>query len=295
MTTGIPSLGFRDWLVGARLRTLPLAIAPVLLGTGSALWRGVFDPLLFVLTLLLALFLQIGVNFANDYSDGVRGTDQYRVGPKRLTGSGAATPRSVLTAALLFFGLAAVSGLAAVWLSEAWWLLVIGVFALMAAWRYTGGQKPYGYRGLGEVVVFLFFGLVATVGTAYIQLGEAPWESWLTGSAAGFFASAVLLENNLRDIEQDTAASKRTLAVMLGKRASTILILVLLALPYLILGFFSTLFVFAPAVFVTGILAIVVAVMVWMAKTPKELIAALQLTSLNALLYAIGLSLAIAF
>ncbi len=287
--------GLRQWVHGARVRTLPLAVAPVFLGTASAVWRESFDLLLFLLTLVVAVCIQVGVNFANDYSDGIRGTDQFRVGPPRLTGSGAAKPQSVLKLALSFFGIAALAGVVLVVVSQAWWLLLVGAVALIAAWTYTGGKNPYGYRGLGELVVFVFFGLVATVGTAYIQLGETPWESWLTGSAAGFFASAVLLENNLRDIDQDTKADKRTLAVLLGNRASTIVILVFLALPYVILGFFSTLFIFAPAVFVTGILTIAIGIIVWLARTPKELILALQLTSLNALLYALGLAAAIAF
>ena len=285
---------FRQWLQGARLRTLPLAIAPVVLGTASAIWRESFDALLFGLTLVLAISIQVGVNFANDYSDGIRGTDQYRVGPPRLTGSGAANPRSVLALALIFFGLAALAGVVVVVVSQEWWLLLLGAGALIAAWTYTGGKTPYGYRGFGELVVFVFFGLVATVGTAYIQVGEIPWESWLTGSAAGFFASAVLLENNLRDIEQDTKADKRTLAVLIGKQSSRVTILVLLALPYLILGFFSALFIFAPAVFITGILTIAIGIIVWLARTPRDLILALQLTSLNALLYALGLGAAIA-
>ena len=285
----------RDWVSGARPRTLPLALAPVVLGSASAWWRESFDPWLAGLAVLVAIALQVGVNFANDYSDGIRGTDDYRVGPARLTGSGLVEPALVKRAALLSFGIAVIAGGVLVVLSQSWWLLVIGVFALWAAWTYTGGRTPYGYRGLGELVVFVFFGLVATIGTAYAQLGEVPWESWLTGSAAGFFASAVLLENNLRDIDQDRQAQKRTLAVVIGATRSKVAITLMLLAPYAIAGFLSLLFVWAPAVWVTGILTAVIVVVVWTGKTPKDLILALQLTTLNALLYALGLGGAIAF
>jgi 1,4-dihydroxy-2-naphthoate octaprenyltransferase len=170
----------------------------------------------------------------------------------------------------------------------------VGLLAVAAAWLYTGGPKPYGYAGLGEVVVFVFFGLVATTGTAAIMIGEIPAESWLTGSAAGFFAAAVLLVNNIRDIEQDSQAGKNTLAVRVGRKAAIGILIGLLFMPYLILGALSMLFFFAPVVFITSVLTGVIVVMVVAAKSPRELITALGLMTMNALLYAVGLGLAIA-
>lgn len=282
------------WIKGARLRTLPLALAPVLLGTGSAVLAGAFDALLFILALMVALSLQVGVNYANDYSDGVRGTDDVRVGPARLTGSGAVEAHLVKRAAFISFGVALGAGGLIIVLTGLWWFAVIGVFAVVAAWLYTGGPKPYGYAGLGEVVVFVFFGLVATTGTAAIMIGEIPAEAWLTGSAAGFFAAAVLLVNNIRDIEQDTQAGKTTLAVRLGRKPAIALLIVFLVMPYLILAALSLLFFFAPVVFITSVLTGVIIVIVVAATTPKELITALGLMTMNALLYAMGLALAIA-
>ena len=282
------------WLSGARPRTLPLAIAPVALGMASAWWAGEFSWVLSALALVVALSVQVGVNYANDYSDGIRGTDDYRVGPARLTGSGAVEPRLVLSAALLSFALTATAGLAIVLLTGQWWLLAVGAVALFAAWFYTGGKKPYGYHGLGEIVVFVFFGPVAVVGTAFIQLGSIPWETWLTGSAAGLFASAVLLVNNLRDIDQDQQAGKKTLAVALGRASTRVVLTMMLLGPYVILAFLSSLFLLAPYVYFTLLLTIPIIVIVWSAKTPKELILALQLMTLTALIFAIGLGLAIA-
>jgi len=282
------------WIQGARLRTLPLALAPVILGTASAVLAGAFDALLFSLALLVALSLQVGVNYANDYSDGVRGTDDVRVGPARLTGSGAVDAHLVKRAAFIAFGVALGAGGIIILLSGLWWFAVIGAFAVLAAWLYTGGPKPYGYAGLGEVVVFVFFGLVATTGTAAIMMGEIPAEAWLTGSAAGFFAAAVLLVNNIRDIEQDTQAGKTTLAVRLGRKPAIALLIVFLVMPYLILAALSLLFFFAPVVFITSVLTGVIIVIVVAATTPKELITALGLMTMNALLYAMGLALAIA-
>ncbi|MGA1447157.1 MAG: 1,4-dihydroxy-2-naphthoate polyprenyltransferase, partial [Pontimonas sp.] len=264
------SLGL--WVKGARLRTLPLALAPVVLGTGSAVLAGAFDLGLALLALVVALSLQIGVNYANDYSDGVRGTDDVRVGPARLTGSGAVEAHLVKRAAFMSFGVALLAGAIIILLSGLWWFVAIGAFAVVAAWLYTGGPKPYGYAGLGEVVVFVFFGLVATTGTAAIMIGEIPFEAWLTGSAAGFFAAAVLLVNNIRDIEQDTVAGKRTLAVRMGQKPATWLLIVLLLMPYAILAALSLMFFFAPVVFITSVLTGVIIVIVVAAKTPRELV-----------------------
>jgi 1,4-dihydroxy-2-naphthoate octaprenyltransferase len=282
-----------DWIQGARLRTLPLAIAPVVLGVSSAILAGAWNLGLALLALVVALALQIGVNFANDYSDGIRGTDDVRVGPARLTGSGRVKPELVKRAAWIAFALAGVAGIIVVVVSAQWALLLIGAAAIAAAWFYTGGASPYGYRGLGEIVVFVFFGPVATVGTAWLLIGSIPFESWLTGSAAGFFASAVLLVNNIRDIDQDRLAHKRTLAVWLGPVASKVLLIVLLVLPYVIVGVLSFVFVWAPLVFLTGIITIVVIVIVLLSKTPKDLIAALGVMSLNALVFALALGAAL--
>jgi len=282
------------WIQGARLRTLPLALAPVLLGTGSAVLAGAFDALLFVLALLVAVSLQVGVNYANDYSDGVRGTDDVRVGPARLTGSGAVDAHLVKRAAFISFGVALGAGALVIVLTGLWWFALVGGLAVVAAWLYTGGPKPYGYAGLGEVVVFVFFGLVATTGTAAIMIGEIPAESWLTGSAAGFFAAAVLLVNNIRDIEQDTQAGKNTLAARVGRKPAVGILIAFLFMPYLILAALSLVFFFAPVVFITSVLTGVIIVIVVVAKTPRELITALGLMTMNALLYAMGLALAIA-
>jgi 1,4-dihydroxy-2-naphthoate octaprenyltransferase len=287
-----------DWISGARLRTLPLGIAPVLLGTGAARiigddggWHWVRA----LLALAVAVCLQIGVNYANDYSDGVRGTDNHRVGPARLTGSGAARPRTVLTVALAFFALAAVAGLILVILTGFYWLLIVGAAAIVAGYFYTGGKRPYGYNALGEVFVFVFFGLVATAGTTYVQEGSVNTESWLSGVAIGFIACAVLMVNNIRDIDQDRLAGKRTLAVVLGNRAARIVFVVFLLLPYLVLGFFVIFYPNAYLVFFSLLLALPTAAIALFAKTPPELILALKLSSLLALIYGLGLGAVFAF
>jgi 1,4-dihydroxy-2-naphthoate octaprenyltransferase len=274
-----------SWVSGARLRTLPLAVAPVALGAATAEATQNFDPLLTLGALLVALFLQIAVNYANDYSDGVRGTDEFRVGPKRLTGSGEARASDVKLVAFVFFGLAALVGLALVIATSQYWLLALGAFAILAAWYYTGGKHPYGYAGLGEVVVFVFFGLVATVGTNFIQTLSLDPLAIVLGSAAGFYASAVLLINNIRDMATDTQAGKKTLAVRLGDRRSRVLFLVLIFIPLainilLILIYPATLLGLFNILLLVPISGIALS-----GRTPKELITGLKLTSYAGLGY----------
>jgi 1,4-dihydroxy-2-naphthoate polyprenyltransferase len=208
-----------QWLAGARPKTLPAALAPVLVGTGAAAALDGFRPGPALLALVVALALQVAVNYANDYSDGKRGTDADRVGPMRLVGSGAATPRQVLVAAGLAFGIAAVAGLALAAMSS-WWLVAVGVVCIVAAWTYTGGPLPYGYRALGEVFVFVFFGLVAVVGTTYAQTRTLPGLAFAVAVPIGLLSVALLMVNNLRDIDGDAVVGKRTLAVLLGDRAT---------------------------------------------------------------------------
>jgi len=205
-----------EWVSGARPRTLPAAVAPVLVGTGAAAQLGAASVGRAVLAGVVALALQVGVNYANDYSDGVRGTDVDRVGPMRLTASAAARPGQVKLAAFAAFGVAALAGLALVAVSGHWWLIAVGAAAILAAWYYTGGRRPYGYSGLGEVGVFVFFGLVATLGTTYTQAGRLSWPAWAGAIGTGLLACALLMANNLRDIPTDVVYGKRTLAVRLG-------------------------------------------------------------------------------
>lgn len=210
------------WVAGARPRTLPAAVAPILAGSASAAAVGRYDWLAAALCLVVALALQVGVNYANDYSDGVRGTDDDRVGPTRLVASGLAPARAVKAAAFGAFAFAGVVGLVVVALSGQWWLIGVGALSILAAWYYTGGAKPYGYLGLGEVMVFVFFGLVATVGTCYVIAGAAPPHAWLAATAVGSLASAILVANNLRDIATDQTSGKLTLPVRLGDRRSRV-------------------------------------------------------------------------
>ncbi|MDO9379293.1 MAG: 1,4-dihydroxy-2-naphthoate polyprenyltransferase [Nocardioidaceae bacterium] len=217
-----------QWVEGARPRTLPAAVAPVLAGTGAAAQLGGFVWWKALLALLVSLALQVGVNYANDYSDGVRGTDDDRVGPMRLVGSGAATPSAVRTTAFASLGAGAAFGLVLA-LTTAWWLLLVGAVAIVAAWYYTGGARPYGYAGLGEVAVFVFFGLVAVLGTTYVQAETLSWAALACAVGVGALACAILVANNLRDIHSDVDAGKRTLATRLGD-ASTRRFYVLLVL-----------------------------------------------------------------
>ena len=222
-----------SWAEVVRLRTLPAAAAPVILGAGAAAALGAFSPVRSLLAAGVALALQIGCNLANDYSDGVRGADDERTGPPRLTASGAVAPRTVKLAAFGCFGVGGLLGLALVALSGQWWLLAVGAAAIAAAWFYTGGSHPYGYAGLGEVFVFVFFGLVATAGTTYTQLLGVPWQSWLAACSVGSIACALLMVNNIRDIPTDAASGKRTLAVRLGNRRARTAYASAVALPVL--------------------------------------------------------------
>ena len=208
-----------QWLAGARPKTLPAAVAPVLVGTGVAAALDGFRPVPAVLALVVALALQVAVNYANDYSDGTRGTDADRVGPMRLVGSGAAPPRQVLLAAGLAFAVAGVAGLGLAALSS-WWLVAVGAVCIAAAWTYTGGPLPYGYRALGEVFVFVFFGPVAVVGTTFVQTGTLPGLAFAVSVPVGLLIVSLLVVNNLRDIEGDALVGKRTLAVLLGERGT---------------------------------------------------------------------------
>jgi len=204
-----------DWIAGARVRTLPAAVVPVAVGTGVVVGDGDAVWWRALLAGCVALALQLGTNYANDYSDGIRGTDDERVGPVRLVASNIASPRAVKAAAFLCFGVAAVAGLILVVVAS-WWLLVVGASAIAAGWFYTGGSRPYGYSGFGEVFVFVFFGVVATVGTAFVQAESLPSIAWLASIPVGLLAVALLITNNLRDIAGDTQAGKRTLAVRMG-------------------------------------------------------------------------------
>ena len=219
-----------QWIAGARLRTLPMAVAPVIIGTAAAYDLGGLNWGRAVLAMLVALFLQIGVNYANDYSDGIRGTDEVRVGPLRLVGSGVAKPKHVKMAAFAMFGLAMLAGLGLVLASSAWWLLLVGAGAVLAAWGYTGGKNPYGYMGLGDVFVFVFFGPVATLGTTFTQAGQVSTAAVLGSISTGLIAVALLMANNVRDIPTDTEVGKRTLAVRLGDKNARLSYVVMLAL-----------------------------------------------------------------
>ncbi|MEY4477520.1 MAG: hypothetical protein RJA31_1024 [Actinomycetota bacterium] len=293
-----------DWIRAARPATLGLAIAPVVSGWGISMMNLTIldEPRAIlvmqgpaVLALLVAIFLQIGVNFANDYSDGIRGTDAHRVGPRRLTASGRVNPTLVRTIAFVFFGLAAAAGLGLTIWKEIWWLPLVGIACLAAAWFYTGGKRPYGYMGLGEIFVFLFFGPVAVVGTTYVLVKSIWLEPILLGVAHGLFACAVLLVNNIRDRETDIVAGKRTLATRTPMWLNRALFGVYTLLPFGILTWFAltvfntwwayfTLFLAIPAVLITST-----------AKTSPEYVLALKLTVWTSLVFAGILAYTLAF
>ena len=294
----LPPATFGTWISGARPLTLLLAVAPVVLGTATAslLTETWYEHWVrAVLALAVAVCLQIGVNYANDYSDGVRGADRNRIGPARLVGSGRVRPRLVLLVALIFFALAAAAGATLIVLSGHWWLFAGGVLILAAAWFYTGGPKPYGYRAMGEVAVMVFFGVVPVAGTMFTQVDIVNIEAWVGGAALGLFAAAVLLVNNARDRERDAAVGKRTLAVVLGPVGTRVLYGLLMLLPFAALGFYVIFYDYTIFVFFIGLMALPAILIVSTARTAREYLIALRLTLLTAFAFGVGMAAVIAF
>lgn len=283
-----------EWIEGARPRTLPAAAAPVLVGTAAAVHLGAVEPERAALALLVALALQIGVNYSNDYSDGIRGTDEGRQGPARLTGGRLTEARNVLIAALVCFAIAGAAGLVLLALSGAWILLVPGVAAVAAAWFYTGGRTPYGYMGIGlsELFVFIFFGLMACVGTTWTQIPRAPGWLWALASALGLLSVALLMANNIRDIPSDRASGKKTLAVRLGDGPSRAVYAACFAAAVAVLGFVVLSLGFSGpyaviAVVVTGAAAWPAVSAVTGGASGRALIPALKRTGLFTLAWAV--------
>jgi len=278
------------WIAGARPRTLPAAIAPVLVGT--ALVGSAWIPTRAALALVVALALQVGVNYANDYSDGIKGTDRARVGPVRLVGQGLARPSAVRNAAIGCFLIAAIAGFILVALTTQWWLLAVGASAIAAAWLYTGGPRPYGYAGLGEVFVFVYFGLVPVLGTVYVQTGSIDASAMIAAIAIGALTTAILVANNLRDIPTDTEAGKNTLAVRIGDRGARVLFVVLILVgfaglpvltwtstPWALLGLMSIPWAIGPIRIVAG------------GAIGRDLVPALSGTGVLVAVYSVSLSL----
>jgi 1,4-dihydroxy-2-naphthoate octaprenyltransferase len=275
-------------VAGARPRTLPAAVAPVLAGTAVAAYDDQAVWWKAALALVVSLALQVGVNYANDYSDGVRGTDADRVGPMRLVGSGVAAPGSVKAAAFAAFGVAALAGLVLA-ATTAWWLVAVGALSVAAAWFYTGGSKPYGYLGLGEVMVFVFFGLVAVLGTQFVQAGELTLAGFYAAVGIGCLACAILVANNLRDIPTDRGAGKVTLAVRLGDARTRQLYEYLIATPLVMLVGLAV--ETTPWALLAGaaVVPAVAATAVVSKASGRDLVPALQLTGLAELAYGVGL------
>ena len=279
-----------QWFEGARPRTLPAAVAPVAVGAGLGAWADAFDPTRVLLALVVAVALQVGVNFANDYSDGIRGTDEVRLGPVRLVGQRLAPAGHVKAAAFGAFAVAAVAGLALVLLTGQWWLLLVGAASIAAAWLYTGGPRPYGYAGLGEVFVFVFFGVVPVVGTAFVQTLAITAVDVVASVGVGLLACAILVTNNLRDIPSDTAAGKVTLAVRLGAaRTRTLfatIVIVAILVPLAVAALTSP---WVAVTCLTGVLAIGPVRIVLGGATGPALIPALKQTGVLLLAYGLVL------
>lgn len=276
-----------QWIEGARLRTLPMAIAPVLIGSAAAFALDGFHLGRAVLALFVALALQVGVNYSNDYSDGIRGTDDDRVGPLRLTGSGAAPARTVKAAAFACFGIAAVAGLGLIAWSGTWWLTVVGVLAIVAAWYYTGGQKPYGYRGLGEVFVFIFFGLVAVLGTTYTQALALSGPAWAGAVGCGLVSTALLMANNVRDIPTDRQTGKMTLAARLGDTPARWSYVAMVAVAIVLPLFFTGQYPWLWLVAITAAVAVRPSITMIRSTERRDLIPVLKLTGILGLVYAV--------
>ncbi|MGP9761010.1 1,4-dihydroxy-2-naphthoate polyprenyltransferase [Corynebacterium sp. AOP12-C2-36] len=280
-----------DWLTGARPHTWANAVAPVLAGTAAAVYDGQASWIRAVLAGVVAMALIIGVNYANDYSDGIRGTDDDRTGPLRLTGSGLVPPERVKYAAFLSFAVAGVAGIV-LSLMSAWWLILIGALCILGAWFYTGGKNPYGYRGLGEVAVFVFFGLVAVTGTEFTQSGTVSWVGLLLAVGVGSLSASVNLVNNLRDIPTDREAGKTTLAVILGDRATRVLYVVLVAVSVVVT-------VAVSAAGIAALIALVAVPLLFVASLPvvkgaqgKDLIPVLGLTGRGMLVWSAAMFIA---
>ena len=290
--TGVAS--FAQWVEGARPRTLPNAVAPVLAGTGAAAWLGTAVWWKALLALIVSLALIVGVNYANDYSDGIRGTDDVRAGPLRLVGSRLASPRAVASAAAFSLGVGAAAGLALALVSQPW-LIAVGAACIAGAWLYTGGAKPYGYIGLGEVAVFVFFGLVVVLGTQYTQALRIDWVGGALAVATGALSSAVLVANNLRDIPTDAESGKITLAVRLGDARTRVLFQLLVASAFVL----TLVLTFATPWCAAGLVALPLAVRaaapVRTGRGGRDLIPVLRDTGLTMLVWSIAVAAALTF
>ncbi len=279
------------WIEGSRPRTLPASVGPALLGGALAYGVGSFSPLKETLAVGVAMFLQIGTNYANDYSDGVRGTDEKRSGPRRLVASKAASPSQVKTAAFISFGVASLLGLVLVILSS-WWLIFVGVLSVLAGWYYTGGKRPYGYLGFGEVFTFVFFGLVETVFTFYVQTNRFVLNDIAAGTIEGMLVTAILVANNLRDIPTDRVSNKMTLAVRMGDLRTRLLYESLMIVPYVIAVFMALTYPLVLVTFATAVPTYGLIKVVRTKKVGRDLIPVLVGTSkmvlYNSLLLSLG-------